>query len=236
MATCQSCPGSDAAILVACATRRRPALPSCARAARRACARARPPAIGTARTAFDTSASGANIALWVDGAAVASAQPQPQDCSVAQPQLADASREEASREIAATEGRRCALGPPLPASLIAALPCCDSAWRRARAGLSCACGGFKDAVGAEAEAKAAARTTGAADTAEAGRDCEEAAEDAAAISGLWRAGAPAGLAEPALPCSAMAWRRLSASSRPERVACAWRSAGCVMVDLDEEKS
>jgi hypothetical protein len=76
MAACQSCPGITAAILVAWATRFRPDLPSWARAARRARARARPVGASFDLEIRDTPATSAASRTPATGCAWVSPQPQ----------------------------------------------------------------------------------------------------------------------------------------------------------------
>ncbi|MEN8174645.1 MAG: hypothetical protein ABFS23_02695 [Pseudomonadota bacterium] len=228
----------EVAILVAAATRLSPDLPSRDRAERRARARARPVGalaclVGIKSAGADTLAAGmalAPLSLALLSTEVVSQlllvplQPQPQPFAVSSAGAVAALAvltDDAMLMAAAFCGRTRPLGREV-LEPSAALPEVLMAWRRARLTLRAS-----DATALWAcagctlfEAAAVDAATGAFITADAGftRRADGLLTDAA-------------LTVPALPCSAIALRRLRASSRPERVALAVLSVACVITYL-----
>jgi hypothetical protein len=224
----------EAAILVAWATRLRPDFPAWDKAERRARARARPVGAlaclaGMTSAVPDVVAAGITLAPLstevVPQLLLVPLQPQPQPFAVsaagAVPALAVVT-DDAMLMAAAFCGRIRPLGRVLAVAPSAALPEVLMAWRRARltlrapvsmapwAGTGCTL--FEAAAGDAATGVFIA--AGAVFT----RRADGLLTDAA-------------LTAPDLPCSAIALRRFSASSRPERVALAELSVACIITYL-----
>jgi hypothetical protein len=237
--------GMEVAILVAWATRLRPDFPSWDKAARRARARARPVGAlvclaGMTAAVSYVVAAGITLAPLSLSLALSTEvvpqlllvplQPQPQPFAVSAAGAVSALAagcDGAMFMAAAFCGRTRPLGRAVAVEPSAALPVVLMAWRRARltlrapdstalwAGTGCT---LFEAAAEDAAAGDAA--TGAVIAAGAGftRRADGLLTDAA-------------LTVPALPCSAIALRRLRASSRPERVALAVLSVACVITYL-----
>jgi hypothetical protein len=242
MAASQFWAGMEAAILVAWVTRLRPDFPAWDRAERRARARARPVGAlaclaGMKSAESDTLAAGITLATLSLALATESVpqlllvplQPQPQPFAVSATGAVSALAavtDCAMFMAAAFCGRTRPLGRVL-VEPNADLPEVLMAWRRARLTLRApevaalwaltGCTLFEAAAGDAAAGDAA---TGAFIAADAGftRRADGLLADAA-------------LTVPDLPCSAIALRRLRASSRPERVALAELSVACVITYL-----
>jgi hypothetical protein len=222
----------EAAILVAWATRLRPDFPAWDKAERRARARARP--VGALACTAGMTAAGITLLTLstevVPQLLLVPLQPQPQPFAVSAAGAVSAlaaSCDDAMYMAAAFCGRTRPLGRAVAVEPSAALPEVLMAWRRARLTLRA-----PDSTALLARTGRTLFEAAAGDTA-AGYAATGAFVAAGAGFTRWADGllTDAALALPDLPCSAIALRRLRASSRPERVALAELSVACVITYL-----
>jgi hypothetical protein len=232
MAASQFWAGMEAAILVAWATRLRPDFPAWDKAERRARAKARP--VGALACMAGMTAAGITLLTLstevVPQLLLVPLQPQPQPFAVSAAGAVSALAagcDDAMFMATAFCGRTRPLGRAVAVEPSAALPEVLMAWRRARLTLR--------APDSTALLAGTGRTLfeAAAGDAAAGDAATGAFVAAGAGFTRWADGflTDAALALPDLPCSAIALRRLRASSRPERVALAELSVACVITYL-----